>query len=75
MSMSQFTVLEKMSVGSVYRVLVWSVWRFGQGLFDEFWDTLVFCRYLPSCFVSVALCVGRRIQISIDTRVRVGWNS
>ena len=75
MSMSQFTVLGKMSVGSVCRVLVWSLWRFGQGLLDRFWDTLVFCRYLSSLFLSIALCVGRRIQISIDTRDRVGWNS
>ncbi len=73
MSMSQFTVSEKMSVGLVIRVLVWSVWRFGQGLFDGFWDTDIFCRYLWGCFFSMALCVGRRIQISIDTRVR--WNS
>ena len=73
--MSQFTVLEKMSVGSVCRVLVWSVWRFGQGLLDRFWDALVFCRYFSSLFFSMALCVGRRIQISIDTRARVGWNS
>ena len=73
MSMSQFTVSEKMSVGLVIRVLVWSVWRFGQELLDGFWDTLIFCRYLCGCFFGMALYVGRRIQISVDTRIR--WNS
>ncbi len=67
--MSQFTVLEKMSVGSVIRVLVWSMWRFSQGLFHGFWDTLVFCRYLCGCVFSLALRMGRRIQIGLQAQV------
>jgi len=69
MSMSQFTVLEKMSVGSVIRVLVCSMWRFSQGLVHGFWDTLVFCRYLCGCVFSLALRVGRRIQIGLQAQV------
>ena len=69
MSMSQFTVLEKMSVGLDIRVLVWCMCRFGQGLIDGFWNTLVFCRYLCGCFFSMALRVDWRIQISVYARV------